>query len=154
MNKSENHVGLNYRVPPKFAKQFKLAALESDMKQNELLYYLLKIYKHLQAMDPAYGHLRQRTMVQELGVDSLDKSGGDMTLYADDGVRVVGRNVEKQAVNFRLEKPLLDLIDTQAEYLGVKKADLVRLALWQLVQRNNIANQASKVEGEQRKTNK
>ena len=90
----------------------------------------------------ADGHLRQQKLMQELGVDSLAKSGGDMTLYADDGLQVVGRNVEKQAVNFRLEKPLLEMIDTQAEQTGIKKADLVRLALWEFVKSNNIANKA------------
>lgn len=74
-------------------------------------------------------HLRQQIMIQKLGIDSLTKSNNDMTLYADDNVQVVGHNVEKQTINFRLEKPLLKLITTQAEYLNVKKTDLVRLAL-------------------------
>jgi hypothetical protein len=128
-------------------------------KQQESLEFLQQVASVIPAglltreqvdvlVEIANEHLRQRIMMQELGVDSLAKSGGDMTLYADDGVQIVGRNVEKQAVNFRLEKPLLELIATQAEYLDVKKADLVRLALWQFVQRNNIANKASKVEGE------
>ena len=42
---SADLVGLSFRMPPAFVKQFKAAALERDMKLNEFLQFLFSSFQ-------------------------------------------------------------------------------------------------------------
>ena len=82
-------------------------------------------------------------------VTDADLARTSMTLKDDDGKTLVGRKVEKVAVNLRLDKPLVEIVDTQCRQMGMKKTDWIRMALWQFAQHNNVATKAAqRIEGE------
>lgn len=94
-------------------------------------------------------HLTQKTLMEALEVTDADLARTSLTLKDDDGNMIVGRKVEKIAVNLRLDKPLIDIVDTQCRQMGMKKTDWIRMALWHFAERNNIATKAAqRTEGE------
>jgi|TARA_E500000331_G_C17165518_1_gene673639 hypothetical protein len=94
-------------------------------------------------------HLTQKTLMEALAVTDADLARTSMTLKDDDGKTLVGRKVEKVAVNLRLDKPLVEIVDTQCRQMGMKKTDWIRMALWQFAQHNNVATKAAqRIEGE------
>ena len=97
----------------------------------------------------AQQHLVQKTLMEALAVTDADLARTSLTLKDDDGNMIVGRKVEKVAVNMRLDKPLIEIVDTQCRQMGMKKTDWIRIALWQFAERNNIATKAAqRTEGE------
>ena len=94
-------------------------------------------------------HLTQKTLMEALALTDADLARTSMTLKDDDGKTLVGRKVEKVAVNLRLDKPLVEIVDTQCRQMGMKKTDWIRMALWQFAQHNNVATKAAqRIEGE------
>ena len=77
-------------------------------------------------------HLTQKTLMEALAVTDADLARTSLTLKDDDGNMIVGRKVEKVAVNMRLDKQL-----------GMKKTDWIRMALWHFAERNNVATKAA-----------
>jgi|TARA_R110000751_G_scaffold125144_1_gene226641 hypothetical protein len=95
-------------------------------------------------------HLTQKTLMEALAVTDADLARTSLTLKDDDGNTLVGRKVEKVAVNLRLDKPLAEIVDAQCRQMGMKKTDWIRMALWQFAQHNNVATKAAatSIEGE------
>ena len=94
-------------------------------------------------------HLAQKTLMEAMEVTDADLARTSLTVHDNEGNKVIGRKVAKVAVNLRLDKPLIDIVDTQCRQMGMKKTDWIRVALWQFAERNNIATKAQqRIEGE------
>ena len=94
-------------------------------------------------------HLAHKTLMEAMEVTDADLARTSLTVRDNEGNKVIGRKVAKVAVNLRLDKPLIDIVDTQCKQMGMKKTDWIRVALWQFAERNNIATNAQqRIEGE------
>lgn len=94
-------------------------------------------------------HLAQKTLMETMEVTDADLARTSLTVRDNEGNKVIGRKVAKVAVNLRLDKPLIEIVDTQCKQMGMKKTDWIRMALWQFVQHNNITMKAQqRIEGE------
>jgi hypothetical protein len=100
--------------------------------------------------ESAQGQLRQKALIDALGVDpdQLKKDKGLTKAFDKDGNQLFGRGVEKVNLNVRMDKPLIEVLNSYCEATGLTKTDVLRQIIFTHLYSANLARQADLAEGE------
>jgi hypothetical protein len=96
------------------------------------------------------GQMERKALIDALGVDpdQLKKDKGLTKAFDKDGNQLFGRGVEKVNLNVRMDKPLIEVLNSYCEATGLTKTDVLRQIIFTHLYSANLARQADVAEGE------